>query len=117
MLDSIQLLEKYESRREDIIGKLMARCTIDPITNCWNWDGPTSGDGRGGGYGRVCISGCTVAVHLVSYTHFYGFIPRKKQVDHICENRLCFNPTHLELVTHLQNQRRKKKYAKRRTTN
>jgi hypothetical protein len=100
------------SRRADIIGKIMSRVSIDHITNCWNWLGPTSGDGRGGGYGRMSLSGQTVAVHIVSYTHFFGYVPGKKQVDHQCRNRLCCNPNHLELVTHLQNQKRRAKAAK-----
>ncbi len=98
-------------RRESIISKLMSRILICPETQCWIWQGPTSGNGRGGGYGRMCLDNQTVATHLVSYTHFYGYIPSKKQIDHICNNRLCCNPTHLELVTHLQNQKRRSKRA------
>ena len=104
MLDNIQL---PINRREDIIGKVMSRVEIDENTGCWNWQGPTSGEGRGGGYGRMCVSGQTCAVHIVSYTHFYGFVPGTKQVDHKCRNRLCCNPLHLELVTHKQNQKRR----------
>ena len=100
------------TRRADIIGKIMSRVEIDKTTECWIWLGPTSGDGRGGGYGRMCVSGQTVAVHIVSYTHFHGYVPGKKQVDHKCRNRLCCNPNHLELVTHLQNQKRRAKAAK-----
>lgn len=97
------------TRRESIIGKIMNRVAVDPETDCWNWQGPTSSEGRGGGYGRMSLSGQTVAVHIVSYTHFHGYVPGKKQVDHKCRNRLCCNPNHLELVTHLQNQKRRAK--------
>ena len=95
------------SRREEIIGRLMARVELDRHTQCWNWQGPTSGDGRGGDYGRMSLGSQTVATHIVSYTHFYGYIPGKKQVDHKCHNRLCCNPVHLELVTHRENQKRR----------
>ena len=95
------------TRREDIIGKLMSRVVIDETSGCWLWQGPDSGNGRGGGYGRMSLDGQTVATHIVSYTHFYGYVPGKKQVDHKCNNRLCCNPNHLELVTHLQNQKRR----------
>ena len=101
------------SRRDDIISKLMSRVFICPDTQCWLWTGPNSGSGKGGGYGRMCLDGQTVATHLVSYTHFYGYIPGKKQVDHKCNNRLCCNPTHLELVTHKQNQKRRILRAKK----
>jgi len=97
------------TRREDIISKLMSRVFVCPITQCWIWTGPTSGSGKGGGYGRMCLDNQTVATHLVSYTHFYGYIPGKRQIDHKCNNRLCCNPTHLESVTHKQNQIRKSK--------
>ena len=59
------------------------------------------------------LDGQTVAVHLVIFTHFYGYIPGKKQIDHLCCQRLCCNPAHLELVSHLRNQRRR---ASRRAT-
>lgn len=95
-----------------INAKLMARTIfIDRgfTCPCWEWTGPTSGTGRGGGYGRFCLDGQTVAVHIVGYTNHHGYIPSKKQVDHLCNNRLCWNPAHLELVTHKQNQRRRDK--------
>lgn len=76
---------------------------------CHIWTGADSGSGRGGGYGRMSLDGQTVAVHLVVYTHYYGYIPSKKQVDHLCFQRACCNPSHLELVSHLQNQRRRAK--------
>lgn len=106
-------------RRTTIIEKIEARCDIVDTgyfidgkpSPCHLWTGPTSGDGRGGGYGRMSLNNQTVAVHLVAYTHYYGYIPSKKQVDHLCNNRLCCNPQHLELVTHLQNQRRRAKRA------
>lgn len=95
-----------KERREKIIQKILSRCVW--IGDCLVWQGPTSGRGRGGGYPRMSLDGQTVAVHRVVYTHFSGYIPGKKQIDHKCKNRLCCNPKHLELVTHLQNQRRKR---------
>lgn len=51
----------------------------------------------------MSLDGQTVAVHLVVYTHYYGYIPGKKQIDHKCNQRLCCNPAHLQMVTHLKN--------------
>jgi hypothetical protein len=87
----------------------MSNVNIDKNTNCWNWLGPTSGDGRGGGYGRMSLDGQTVCTHIVMWTNFHGYKPTKKQLDHKCKNRLCCNPDHLELVTHKQNQKRRRK--------
>lgn len=56
----------------------------------------------------MSLYGSTAAVHRVMYINHYGFVPNKKQIDHKCENRLCVNPEHLEMVTHKENQRRKK---------
>lgn len=102
-------------RKEDILAKIQSRIVIIDLgylTPCHIWQGPTSGDGRGGGYGRMSLDGQTVAVHIVIYTHFFGYIPSKKQIDHKCNNRLCCNPEHLEMVTHLTNQKRRAKRAK-----
>ncbi|MBL1322132.1 MAG: HNH endonuclease [Methylophaga sp.] len=94
-------------RKDNILKRILGNIFIDPITNCWNWQGATSGDGRGGGYGRISISGATSAVHRVIFVHFFGYIPQNKQVDHTCCNRLCCNPDHLELVSHKENQKRR----------
>lgn len=102
-------------RRVSILDRIMERVLVQDLgyvfegqpSPCHIWTGPTSGEGKGGGYGRMSLGGQTVAVHLVVYTHYFGYIPGKKQVDHLCNNRLCCNPGHLELVTHLKNQRRR----------
>lgn len=95
------------SRRRDILARIRRRVDECAVTGCWNWTGPTSGAGRGGGYPRMCLDGQTVAVHRVVFTHFNGFVPGKKQIDHTCRNRCCVNPEHLEMVTHKENQRRR----------
>lgn len=105
-------LSTITDRRQAIFDKIMARVKIDKDTGCWNWQGPTSGEGRGGGYGRMSLDGQTVATHIVMFTNFFGFVPGKKQIDHKCRNRLCCNPDHLEMVTHKQNQRRRRDAAR-----
>lgn len=94
-------------RRNEVLVKVLTRVKACPETGCWVWQGPTSGDGRGGGYPRMWLDGQTVAVHRVVFTHFQGYIPGKRQIDHTCRNRRCCNPEHLELVTHKENQRRR----------
>lgn len=82
------------------------------LEGCWTWQGPCSGNGRGGNYPRMCLDGATVAVHRVVYTLVYGYIPPRKQIDHKCRNRMCVNPEHLEMVTHRENQRRRARAQK-----
>jgi hypothetical protein len=81
---------------------------------CLLWTGPTSGkpkDGdrnsRGHSYPRMSLNGATVGVHIVVFTHFFGYIPYNRTVDHQCKNRLCVQPLHLELVSHMENCRRR----------
>lgn len=91
--------------------KVFSNCTLqkksDMLGPCWIWQGSHSGDGRGGGYPRMNLNGQTVAVHRVMFTAMFGYIPGKKQIDHLCRQRMCCNPRHLELVTHKQNQKRR----------
>lgn len=103
------------SRRDRIREKVMARVEEVPapawldlaLGPCLLWTGPTSGAGRGGDYPRMTLDGQTVAVHIVSWTNEHGFVPGKKQLDHLCRRRRCVNHLHLELVTHRQNQKRR----------
>lgn len=92
-------------RRKKIMGKILDRVVVDEDTGCWEWTGPTSGDGRGGGYPRMSLDGQTVAAHRVVFTNIHGYVPSKKQIDHKCNNRCCVNPEHLTMMTHLRNQR------------
>jgi hypothetical protein len=94
------------NRRDRIRDKIMARVTVEPATGCWLWQGPTSGSkGRGAGYPRMSLGGQTVAVHITMWTNEHGYIPGKKELDHVCRNRLCIrpDPEHLELVTRKRN--------------
>lgn len=66
---------------------------------CWPWLGHTSDKG----YGKFLMGRQAVLAHTVSYQLFVGPIPEGKEVDHLCHNRICQNPSHLEAVTHTVN--------------
>lgn len=60
-----------------------------------------------GGYGQVQIPGVGVRrVHRIVYEELVGPIPEGLQLDHLCRNRACANPSHLEPVTQRENGRR-----------
>jgi hypothetical protein len=69
---------------------------------CWIWGGKSIYRG----YGRLWMAGATVLAHRLFYEALVGPIPRDHQVDHLCRNKLCVNPDHLEAVTQLENTRR-----------
>lgn len=110
----LSLFASRVERRLRIIKKVLSRCKHDSETDCLVWQGPHSGEGRGGGYGRMSLDGATVAVHLAMWQAVHGPIPPRKQLDHTCNNRLCCNIDHLEMVTHKRNQARR---AERQSSN
>lgn len=69
---------------------------------CWQWTDAPSAAGYGYfGYGGR--NGTKVPAHRIAYELAVGPIPLGKQIDHLCRNRRCVNPAHLEAVTQRQN--------------
>ena len=74
---------------------------VDKTETCWVWTGALS---VAGGYGQFRlgdrkIGRWSVAAHRVSYAALVGPIPEGLVLDHLCRNRACVNPDHLEAVT------------------
>lgn len=69
---------------------------------CWQWIGATTHRG----YSKITINYKTYLAHRVIYEHFKGPILEGLQIDHVCKNKLCVNPEHLETVTPTENVRR-----------
>lgn len=74
-------------------------CYVEKTDHCWNWNGTKSRKG----YGRFSFQGRGVSAHRFAYSEFVGPIPEDLELDHLCRNRACVNPAHLEPVTHKVN--------------
>lgn len=72
-------------------------------SDCVLWKGCISTNG----YGVVSrkMFG-TLQAHRISYILAFGSVPKGKELDHLCRNRACVNPFHLEPVTRTVNVRR-----------
>ena len=66
--------------------------------NCWVFTGYIDELG----YGQIRWNNTLYRVHRLSFLVFKGAIPSTLTVNHICSNRKCFNPEHLELATRSQ---------------
>ncbi len=66
---------------------------------CWPWPGRLDRDG----YPHVKDGGRRRLAHRVAYELAYGAIPEMMTVDHVCKNRSCVNPAHLQLLSWAEN--------------
>jgi hypothetical protein len=83
-------------------------------SKCWHWTGCVTKKG----YGVIRRDDKLIFAHVLMAEVVYGKKPRGFDTDHLCRNKDCLNPEHLEYVTHAENVRRgdvakKHKYCKR----
>jgi hypothetical protein len=71
-------------------------------SGCWIW----LGSGTHDGYGQTKINRKQVYAHRASYAANSRELMSGYEIDHLCSNRGCVNPAHLEQVTHTENVRR-----------
>lgn len=113
MDDSTHLIIGHVSRRE--LRQLFSKITVSSDlqwrnTPCWIWTAYTTK----GGYGQLTWRGKPTRTHRVIYAWIIAPIPfgppsqngKLPEVDHLCRNRACCNPLHLDLVSRPENARR-----------
>ncbi len=69
---------------------------------CWRWEGHC----QSSGYGKFWDGRKMVKAHRYAYKLLKGKIPPNLECDHLCRNRSCVNPLHIELVTGSENVKR-----------
>lgn len=79
--------------------KILLGARVDDVTGCWNWTRTIQPNG----YGRISIDGRMVYTHRAAFEAFVGPVPVGLELDHLCRNRRCCNPAHLEAVTRREN--------------
>lgn len=72
------------------------------VDTCWEW---TAHRDRAG-YGRINVNNTPKLAHRLAYEYLRDEIPEGLDLDHLCRNKSCVNPWHLEPVTRSVNLRR-----------
>lgn len=100
---AVSPLGKPANRKSPARERLLAKVKVPAGSSCWIWQGyvmPTTG------YGQCGNNRGVVYVHRLAYEVFVGPIPDGLHIDHLCRNRRCIKPSHLEPVTQAENNQR-----------
>lgn len=83
--------------------RFWAKVNFQPGDSCWEWMGEINHRG----YGRFVLNGVNTTAHRVAYDIANGPVPEGLQCGHLCHNKPCVRPDHLEAMTAKENIRQR----------
>ena len=78
--------------------RIQSKISISP-TGCWLWTGAHTSRR----YGSIKWKGRARGAHCIVYELLVGDVPEGRELDHLCRERGCVNPAHLEPVSPREN--------------
>jgi hypothetical protein len=87
--------------QESILERIMPQ--VEKTEYCWIWRGRVSGKNK---YPQISLGGTQTMVHRIVFEELSRQLDPGETLDHLCRNRICINPNHLEAVPLRENVKR-----------
>lgn len=87
--------------QESIMERIMPQ--VEKTEYCWFWQGRVSGTSK---YPQISLGGRQTMVHRIVFEELSRQLEPGETLDHLCRNKVCVNPNHLEPVSLRENVKR-----------
>lgn len=94
--------QRYSPRGMPIMERIFNSIDFSSVNDCWEWNMAQNNKG----YGSIRWNHQTKVAHRAVYELLVGDIPEGLTLDHLCLNKKCVNPNHLEPVANRENNAR-----------